>query len=138
MPVQLYAAGIGILYRGGYRRYPAQPIDESIPGLYKLIRLGLIIETVTKMVAESCPHHACLGCARLPLGRLDRHRRFSCTIDAAGCYVIGILKFIRPSEILFNTRIQIRISTDHHSLQYLKKPKQAHGRIARWSMILSV
>eukprot|EP01052_Picozoa_sp_SAG31_P066467 SAG31_NODE_25269_length_464_cov_2.745205_1_plen_121_part_10 len=23
------------------------------------------------------------------------------------------------------------------SLQYLKKPKQAHGRIARWSMILS-
>eukprot|EP01052_Picozoa_sp_SAG31_P010131 SAG31_NODE_546_length_14230_cov_18.112660_1_plen_426_part_10 len=35
------------------------------------------------------------------------------------------------------SRIKIRISTDHHSLQYLKKPKQAHGRIARWSMILS-
>eukprot|EP01052_Picozoa_sp_SAG31_P017925 SAG31_NODE_1249_length_9118_cov_23.165318_6_plen_761_part_00 len=35
------------------------------------------------------------------------------------------------------SRIKIKILTDHQSLQYLKRPKQAHGRIARWSMILS-
>jgi hypothetical protein len=35
------------------------------------------------------------------------------------------------------SQVKIKICTDHHSLQFMQRPGQAVGRVARWSMIMS-
>ena len=35
------------------------------------------------------------------------------------------------------SHVQVKIMTDHQSLQFMQRPGQAVGRVARWSMIMS-
>ena len=51
---------------------------------------------------------------------------------------LGVVHAVKKfRHYLLCSNFQIRLMTDHHSLQFLKNGKELAGRMARWAMILS-
>jgi hypothetical protein len=80
-------------------------------------------------------HDGCLLPVAFCSRSLNKHERNYSTQEKECLSIIYAMQKFR--HYVLCSKVQVKICTDHHSLQFLQRPGQAVGRVARWSMIMS-